>query len=81
MWAIFAELLLHKNALAIGIAIIAVFKFVFSSVRVKYAISTRVPVRTKAKLHAVAIDHMAFIETNPERVKSYFHDPRVKYAA
>ena len=47
----------------------------------KHAVSTRVPVRTKAKLHAVANDHMTFIETNPERVKSYFQDPRVKYAA
>ena len=33
------------------------------------------------KLHAVAADHMAFIETNPEQVKSFFQDPRVKYAA
>ena len=47
----------------------------------KHAISTRVPVRTKAKLHAAATNHMTFIETNPERVKSYFQDPRVKYAA
>ncbi|MCS6763931.1 MAG: IS630 family transposase [Candidatus Protistobacter heckmanni] len=47
----------------------------------KHVISTRVPVRTKAKLHAAAKNHMAFIETHPERVKSYFQDPRVKYAA
>lgn len=47
----------------------------------KHAIGTKVPVRTKAKLHAAASEHMAFIESNPERVKSYFQDPRVKYAA
>lgn len=47
----------------------------------KHAISTRIPVRTKAKLHTAATHHMAFIQTNPERVKSYFENPRVKYAA
>lgn len=47
----------------------------------KHAIRTKVPVRTKAKLHAAANEHLAFIEANPERVKSYFQDPRVKYAA
>ncbi|MCS6763682.1 MAG: IS630 family transposase [Candidatus Protistobacter heckmanni] len=47
----------------------------------KHVISTRVPVITKAKLHAAAKNHMAFIETHPERVKSYFQDSRVKYAA
>ena len=47
----------------------------------KRAVSTRVLVRTSAKLHAVANEHMTFIKTNPERVKSYFQDPRVKYAA
>ncbi|MCS6764454.1 MAG: IS630 family transposase, partial [Candidatus Protistobacter heckmanni] len=42
---------------------------------------TRVPVRTKAKLHAAAKNHMAFIETHLERMKSYFQDPRVKYTS
>lgn len=40
-----------------------------------------VPVRTKAKLQAAANEHMAFIDANPERVRSYFQNPRVKYAA
>jgi hypothetical protein len=40
-----------------------------------------VPVRTKAKLHAAASEHMAFIEAHPERIRSYFQDPLVKYAA
>ena len=47
----------------------------------KHAIGSKVPVRTKAKLHAAASDHMARIEADPDRVKSYFQDPRVKYAA
>ena len=47
----------------------------------KHVISTRVPVRTKAKLHVVATNRMVSIQTNPERVKSCFQDPRVKYAA
>ena len=47
----------------------------------KQAIGSKVPVRTKAKLQAAAYDHMMFIEANPDRVKSYFQDPRVQYAA
>jgi transposase len=47
----------------------------------KHAISTKVPVRTKAKLHAVASEHMQRIQRDPARVKRYFHDPIVKYAA
>jgi hypothetical protein len=47
----------------------------------KHAIGIRVPVRTKAKLQAAANEHMALIEANPERVRSYFQDPRVRYAA
>ena len=41
----------------------------------------RVPVRTKAKLREAANEHMAMLEKSPERVKSFFQDPRVKYAA
>jgi transposase len=48
---------------------------------VKHAIGSKVPVRTKPKLRAAANDHMVMLENNPERVKSYFQDPRVKYAA
>ena len=47
----------------------------------KQVIGTKVPVRTKEKLHAAASDHMTMLESNPERVISYFQDPRVKYAA
>ncbi len=47
----------------------------------KQAMGKRVPVRTKAKLREAANEHMAMLEKSPERVMSYFQDPRVKYAA
>jgi transposase len=47
----------------------------------KQAMGKRVPVRTKAKLREAANEHMAMLEQSPERVMSYFQDPRVKYAA
>jgi transposase len=47
----------------------------------KHAIGTKVPARTRAKLKAVAISHMQALEQEPERVKKYFQDQHVKYAA
>jgi transposase len=47
----------------------------------KHAIGTKVPVRTKAKLKLAATEHMVKLEQSPERVRSFFQDPRVKYAA
>lgn len=47
----------------------------------KHAIGSKVPARTKAKLKAAAAKHMRTLEQSPERVKKYFQDPRVKYAA
>lgn len=47
----------------------------------KQAMGTRVPVRTKAKLREAANEHMSMLEKSPERVRSFFQDPRVKYAA
>ena len=47
----------------------------------KQAMGKRVPVRTKAKLRDAANEHMAMLEKSPERVMSYFQDPRGKYAA
>lgn len=47
----------------------------------KHAIGTKVPVRTKPKLRAAAEAHMRFIEANPQRVRAYFQDPLVRYAA
>ncbi|CAG9931992.1 IS630 family transposase [Candidatus Nitrotoga arctica] len=47
----------------------------------KHVITSKVPVRTKAKLRAAATDHMTMLEQNPERVRRYFRDPKVAYAA
>jgi DNA-binding transcriptional ArsR family regulator len=47
----------------------------------KHAIGTKVPVHTKAKLKLAASEHMTKLEQSPERVKSFFQDPRVKYVA
>jgi len=47
----------------------------------KYAMGSRVQVRTKRKLKIVTNEHMTMLEQSPERVKSYFQDSRVKYAA
>ena len=47
----------------------------------KQAIGSKVAVRTKAKLKAAANEHMSMLENTPERVKSYFQDPKVQYAA
>lgn len=48
----------------------------------KQAIGPKVPVRTKAKLHAAANDHMNFIAANAHRIRLTSR-PRlsVKYAA
>lgn len=47
----------------------------------KHVIGSKVPARTKARLRAAATEHMQKLEQSPERVRSYFQDPRVKYAA
>jgi transposase len=47
----------------------------------KYALGSRVQTRTKDKLKQATKTHMDLLENHPERVRSYFDDPRVKYAA
>lgn len=47
----------------------------------KQSLYTKVPVRTKAKLKAATTEHMLALEKSPERIKKYFQDSRVKYAA
>lgn len=47
----------------------------------KQAMDKRVPVRTKVKLRDAANEHMFMLEKSPQRVQSFFQDPRVKYAA
>jgi len=40
-----------------------------------------VPVRTKTRLKAAATEHMQALEKSPERVKKFFQDAHVRYAA
>ena len=47
----------------------------------KQAIETRVPCRTKDKLRNAATEHMKAIENNPARIKSFFQEPILAYAA
>lgn len=47
----------------------------------KHAITTSVPRRTRQGLLEKTREHMAMVKSSPERVKSYFKDDRVAYAA
>ena len=47
----------------------------------KQALGSRVQVRTKAKLRTATENHMNMLAANPDHVKAYFQDLRVKYAA
>lgn len=47
----------------------------------KHAITTSVPKRTKEGLLKKTAEHMTMIKSSPERVKSYFKDKKVAYAA
>lgn len=47
----------------------------------KQAMGAKVPARTKSKLEAAAKAHMQKLQTEPNRVRAYFQDPRVRYAA
>jgi len=47
----------------------------------KQAIGKKVPVTTKAKLRESANEHMTRLAQSPDRVKSFFQDQPVKYAA
>jgi hypothetical protein len=42
---------------------------------------SKVPARTKPKLHAAATEHMTRLAAEPHRVRAYFQDPYVRYAA
>jgi hypothetical protein len=44
-------------------------------------LGTRVALRTKAKRKAATERHMAELERQPDRVRAYFGDPCVAYAA
>jgi len=47
----------------------------------KHAIGGKVSVQTKSKLRKAGEDIMKTIERLPDWVKTYFGDPRVRYAA
>ena len=47
----------------------------------KYALGSRIQVRTKDKLRKATEAHMDMLSRNPQRVRSYFDDPKVKYAS
>ena len=47
----------------------------------KHAITTSVPKRTRAGLLAKTKEHMDMVKATPERVKAYFKDKHVRYAA
>lgn len=47
----------------------------------KPAMGSKVPARTKAKLRMAVTEHLTMLENNPDRVKNYFQDQCVKYAA
>lgn len=47
----------------------------------KHKITTSVPARTKTKLLEATKSHMELISNSPDRVKAYFKDPFVTYAA
>jgi DDE superfamily endonuclease len=47
----------------------------------KHAIGAKAAARTKSKLKTAAEEHMTMIGRSPDRVRAYFKDPRVKYAA
>ena len=47
----------------------------------KQAIGRKVPVRTKAKLREATNEHMTQLAQSPDRIKSFFQDQPVKYAA
>ncbi len=47
----------------------------------KQGITSRSPVRNKVKLKEHAACHMQMLEQSPHRVRKYFEDPHVAYAA
>ena len=47
----------------------------------KYAITSKYPVRMKPTLRAAAVEHMPTLEQTPERIKKYFGESEIVYAA
>jgi hypothetical protein len=47
----------------------------------KYALGSRTQTRTKDKLKQATENHMNMLSQNPEPVRSYFNNPKIKYVA
>lgn len=47
----------------------------------KQAMGAKGPARTKAKLRSAATEHMENLSKSPARVRSFFQNSRVRYAA
>ena len=48
---------------------------------VKYGVGSKHPKRTKEELRETTEEHMEMLKRTPERIKKYFKDPAIKYAA
>ena len=47
----------------------------------KHGVGSKAPARTKVHLQKTAIAHMIMLEGNPKRIRKYFKDPAIQYAA
>jgi transposase len=47
----------------------------------KYGVGSKAPGRTKRHLLAAAENHLSMLNTNPDRIRRYFLDPAIAYAA
>jgi transposase len=48
---------------------------------VKQGVSSRVPAKTKEKLHTATEEHMQMLRNTPGRIVKYFEDPAISYAS
>lgn len=47
----------------------------------KHGVGSRTPGRTKGQLKATAESHLAMLKSTPKRIRKYFKDPAIAYAA
>ena len=47
----------------------------------KLGVATTIPARTRPELLRVGRSHLRMLQRRPHRVRSFFHNPRIKYAA
>jgi hypothetical protein len=48
---------------------------------VKYGVGSKTPKRTKEMLREATEEHMNMLRNTPKRIKRYFLDPAISYAA